>query len=293
MKNLPYPESSNAIINKIRRRWTSIGSMVGVGLDPQPHMFPPSIAEISKKMGVRKAIATINRTVLDICAPHIVDVKINANFYHGSYGGAALEDTFSYIRTHHPEIIRIYDTKFADVTHTSEQMAEYVFDKLDADAILLNPYLGEDAIKPFTSRSDKLAILCVSTSNSSASEIQEVKLENGEPLWKFILKKAMSEWQGHDNMIPVLSATHPDVLFGIREIVGDLPILLAGVGVQGGDISSALFHCLDSRGFGAMIGSSRSIMYPPHVKGVEYEELVKRAILNFKVTIENARLACL
>jgi orotidine-5'-phosphate decarboxylase len=101
----------------------------------------------------------------------------------------------------------------------------------------------------------------VNTSNPSANEIQDLRLMSSEPLWKHILKVAMQDWNKHGNIIPVLSATHPENLVGIREIIGQMPIILAGVGVQGGDLDQAIPHCLDDNGFGMMISSSRGIIY--------------------------------
>lgn len=263
--------------------------MAGVGLDPDLSQFPQELLDVYKTGDTAEMIVDFNSQIIDATHHYAVDYKVNANFYQGPEGRTALKQTFKYIKATNPHILRVYDGKFADVGHTSEKMAEEIFGVIDADAVLLNPYLGIDGIKPFTHWKDKLVILCVNTSNDSADEIQNLRLENGLPLWRHILNKSLSEWNEHKNIIPVLSATHPEHLVGIRDFIGQLPILLAGVGTQGGSLGESLPNCLDNEGYGALISASRAILYPKRQPSESFSDASKNAMIAFRDRINSSK----
>lgn len=271
---------------KIRIRWKEVNSMAGVGLDPDEQKIPDIIwSDVGGQENIAEGFYRFNTQIIDATAPHVTDYKINANFYHGSQRSQALERTFAYLKKNYPDILRICDGKFADVSNTAEKIAEAIFGKLDADAVLLNPYLGFDAIKPFTLWKNKAVILCINTSNPSADSIQGLPLDSGEPLWKHVLKVSMSEWNTYGNILPVLSATHPEHLVAIRDIVGNTPILLAGVGIQGGSLMKSVPLCLDSQGFGLLVSASRSILYAPPRPGEHFASASQRAVMELKDAI--------
>lgn len=271
---------------KIRKRWREINSMAGVGLDPDEQRIPDAIwTDVGGRKNVGDGFFSFNSQIIDATAPFAVDYKVNVNFYHGSQGAQALERTFAYLKAKHPGILRICDGKFADIDNTAEKIAEAVFGKLDADAVLLNPYLGFDAIKPFTKWKDKAVILCINTSNPSADSIQGLTLESGEPLWKHVLRLSMTDWNANGNIIPVLSATHPENLASVRSTIGDTPILLAGAGTQGGSLAKSVPLCLDRQGFGLLVSASRSILYAPPLPGEHFASASQRAVIELKDAI--------
>ena len=286
---LQIPDRKNPVIEKIEKRWESVNSMAGVGLDPEVSRIPGEIWDITGRENIADGIFLFNKRIIDVSAPYVVDFKINSNFYQGAEGRDALARTFAYLKDTYPDVVRIYDGKFADVGHTSEQIATEVFERIDADAILLNPYLGFDGIEPFTRHADKLSVVCINTSNLSASDIQELVLADGTVLWRRVLDKAMNEWNKNGNIIPVLSATHPENLSGIRSAVGQLPILLAGIGAQGGEVEVALEDCLNDDGFGIMISSSRAILYPEIAEGETYSQASERSIIELRDRINAAK----
>ncbi|MCW1949257.1 MAG: orotidine-5'-phosphate decarboxylase [Candidatus Shapirobacteria bacterium] len=288
IERLSNYEQSSPMITKIRQRWFEIDAMSGVGLDPVVEKIPQEVWNQVGKGNIADGITFFNQKIIDATASQTVDYKINANFYSGEQGRRALKNTFDYLKKTHPEILRVCDGKFADVGHTADHLAAEIFEELDADAVLLNPYLGSDAIKPFTKYKDKLVILCVNTSNPSADETQNIPLADGTPYWKFILRKSLEEW-GNNNIIPVLSATHPENLIGIRSLVGQLPILLAGVGSQGGDLNQSVPQCLDKNGYGLMISASRAILYPERQPGESFPDASRRAITDLKNNINQAK----
>lgn len=277
-------------VAKLRARWTEVDSMAGVGLDPDIDRIPDEIWDaVGGRQNIADGFSLFNQTVVDATAPHVVDFKVNSNFYQGAQGREALQRTFDYLKENHPNVLRVCDGKFADIGNTAEKIAEEIFGQLDADAVLLNPYMGFDAIEPFTRWKDKLIILCINTSNPSASAIQDLRLEGGELLWQNILRTSMEEWNINGNIIPVLSATHPENLEGVRDIVGDTPILLAGIGAQGGELSTSIPHCMDSSGYGMMISSSRGILYPERQPDESIGEASLRAVLDLKGKINQAK----
>lgn len=285
-----YIKSKSPIIEKIRKRWIEIDSMAGVGIDPDIDRIPIEIwNEVGGKENLSDGIFLFNKKIVDATADFVVDFKINPNFFQGEHGRRALSDTFAYIKKYYPKILRVCDGKFADVGHTSEKIAEEIFGNLDADAVLLNPYMGFDAIEPFVKWKNKLVILCINTSNPSANDIQNIKLYNDDHLWEHILKKCMQKWNYNGNIIPILSASHPDSLKNIRDVIGDIPILLAGVGTQGGNLEESVPYCLDSNGYGLLISSSRMILFPDIKKSETFQKASRRAIQDLRKNINNVK----
>lgn len=284
-----YPAGS-PIIDKIHQRWIQIDSMAGVGIDPDVEKIPDEIwHEVGGRANVADGIELFNRRIIDATAECAVDFKVNSNFFQGELGRRALAGTFRYLRETHPAVVRVCDGKFADVGHTANKIAEEVFGELAADAVLLNPYMGPDAIKPFTEWKDKLVILCVNTSNPSAQEIQDLRLSDGTKLWRHILKLSMNDWNENQNIIPVLSATHVDNLRGIRDLIDDTPILLAGVGSQGGSLEESVPLAVDSHGYGLMVSASRAILYPAREDGESLAEASASAVRNLRDSINYAK----
>ncbi|QQS65391.1 orotidine-5'-phosphate decarboxylase [Candidatus Saccharibacteria bacterium] len=279
-------------IEKIRNRWLEIDSMAGVGIDPDVNKIPSEIwDEVGGRSNLADGMLLFNQQVIDATAEYAVDFKVNSNFFQGELGRRALAGTFDYIKANHPKVLRVCDGKFADVGHTADKIAEEIFGELDADAVLLNPYMGLDAIEPFVKWKNKLVVLCINTSNPSAQEVQGLTLADGNPLWRHILRESMDSWNYNGNILPVLSATHKDNLLGVREVVGDTPILLAGIGTQGGSLEESVPICLDTNGYGLMISASRAILYPERCAGETLQDASRRSIQDLRMSINVARAA--
>lgn len=285
----PYP-SSSPIIDKIRQRWLDIDSMAGVGIDPDVERIPGEVwDEVGGRENTADGIELFNRRIIDATAEYAVDFKVNSNFFQGELGRRALAGTFRYLRESHPEVVRVCDGKFGDVGHTADKIAEEIFGNLDADAVLLNPYMGFDAIEPFVKWENKLVVLCVNTSNPSAEQVQNLRLADGSPLWKRILGMSLTDWNYNQNIIPVLSATHADNLNDIRDQIGDTPVLLAGVGSQGGSLEASVPQTLDSRGYGLMISASRAILYAERSATESFTSASERAVRDLRDSINLAK----
>ncbi len=281
---------SDRAIDKLTDRWQAIDSMAGVGLDPNPDLIPDIIwEEVGGRENMAEGVYEFLSQIIDATAEYSVDYKVNPAFFPGPAGREAYYETFRHLKKEYPEIIRLTDGKYGEVGHTADAIAEELFGELDADGVLLNPYLGTDTIAPFTSWENKIVVVCVNTSNPSAQEVQSLQLTDGTKLWQHVLRRCVDDWNDNGNVVPVLSATHPENIVDARKIVGDMPILLAGVGSQGGSLAESVPDLLDSRGYGLMISSSRGILYAEGQPGETFAEASAVAARGLRDAINMAK----
>jgi orotidine-5'-phosphate decarboxylase len=178
----------------------------------------------------------------------------------GEEGIRALEQTAAYLRQHHPDILTICDAKRADIGSTNRGYVHSIFDRMGFDAVTLNPYVGREALLPFLERQDKGCIILCRTSNPGAGELQDLTL-NGKPLWQIVAERTSCEWNAYGNCMLVAGATYPDELKRIRTLVGEMTLLVPGIGEQGGDVERTVRAGLNAQGKGLIINSSRGIIF--------------------------------
>lgn len=239
-----------SFLDKLKNKWGE-KKFVCVGLDKGDFEFDKSI---------------INLTCDLVCA-----YKPNSAFYKE----APLQKTLSYIKDAHPDIPVILDAKRGDIGNTNEEYAKAVFDELNADALTVHPYLGKESLRPFLERADKGIFVLVKTSNPGAGEFQDLEIE-GKLLYQ-VVAEHVKDWG--DNVGVVVGATYPEELKKVREIVGDMPILIPGVGAQGGDVS-LLKAGLNSKGEGIIVSSSRGIIFSdnPREATIKLHQQIQEAI---------------
>jgi orotidine-5'-phosphate decarboxylase len=232
-------------------------SLVSVGLDSDIGKIPLQVR--SKK----SPQFSFNKAIIDTTAPYVSVFKPNSAFYEvrGKEGIEELKMTCDYVRETYPEIVLILDAKRADIGSTNEGYAGFVFDYLGADAVTIHPYLGADAVKPFLDRKEKGSFILCRTSNPGAGEFQDLPVDGDKPLYQVIAEKVAKDWNYNGNCGLVVGATYPHELATVRSLVGDMPLLIPGVGAQGGDIEKTVRAGVDSRGSGALINSSRNIIF--------------------------------
>jgi orotidine-5'-phosphate decarboxylase len=193
----------------------------------------------------------------------------------GLKGFKLMEKTVNYIPK---DVIVILDGKRNDISNTARKYAQSLFEVFNADAVTINPYLGTDGIKPFLDYKEKCSFILCRTSNKSAGDFQDFKSDN-IPLFQNVAKK-IKEWNSFGNCGAVVGATYPDELKTIRGILGeDIPILIPGIGKQGGDIEKTVKYGTNSKGEMAIINSSRGIIFAGKDKNFA-EESKKVAIYN-------------
>ncbi|MGA1865890.1 MAG: orotidine-5'-phosphate decarboxylase [Thermoplasmatota archaeon] len=227
-----------------------------VGLDTDMEKFPASMREGELPQFER------NRELIDATADVAAAYKLNQAFYEvqGEEGVKALERTVSYINREHPEALVILDAKKGDIGNTSRAYARAAFEKLGADSITVNGYMGKDAVIPFSEHKDKLVFVLCRTSNAAAGQVQNTPSPE-EPLF-LRMARMISEWNETGNLGLVVGATYPEELKMVRDLVGfDMPILVPGVGAQGGDLMKVLQYGTDLEGRGVLINVSRGIMF--------------------------------
>jgi len=248
--------------------------------------MPPEIAE--KKISDEEKIFDFLRVVVDITAPQVCAYKPQKAFFDGLAGGhEILKAMISYIHSSHEGIPVIVDCKIGDINNTMTTYARNLFAVLQADGIVVNPYMGDDVMAPLVKFIDKAIVVLVKTSNQSGGIVQDVILHNGWPLWRYVLDLVVNRWNQGKNMIPVISSTAELNMSEIRSLIPDkMPILLAGVGVQGGSYIG-LHQLLNSEGVGVLINSSRGILYPKSEK--EWRVAIMEAATELKSTLNQER----
>jgi len=197
-----------------------------------------------------------NKSIVDATHDFVCAFKPNSAFYEarGTSGIEELKKTCDYIHQKYPDIVLILDAKRADIGSSNNGYVTYAFDYLGADAITLHPYLGKDALQPFLERKEKGSIILCRTSNPGAGEFQD-------NLYKTVAEHVAKEWNTNNNCALVVGATYPSELQIVRRIVGDMPILVPGIGAQGGDIEKTLKAGLSSQKSGLIISASRSVIF--------------------------------
>jgi orotidine-5'-phosphate decarboxylase len=228
-------------------------SLLCVGLDTDAGKLPACLKN------VKNPVFEFNRAMIDATRDVACAYKLNLAFYEamGPWGSVMLERTLDVIPK---EMFVILDGKRNDIGNTAAQYAKALFDGYQADAATVNPYLGKDGLTPFLEYKDKCSFILCRTSNPSAGELQDLKI--GEtPLYQVVAKK-ITEWNMNKNCGAVVGATYPDELRVVRGILGDdVPILIPGVGKQGGDVEKTIRYGTNSKGEMALINSSREILY--------------------------------
>lgn len=228
-------------------------SLLCVGLDPGFAKLPANVRDQFE----------FNKAIIDATHGAVSVYKPNPAFYEarGADGVAALKRTCDYIKADYPEIPIIIDAKRGDIGNTNAGYVEYVFDYLGADAVTVAPYMGSESLGKFLEREDKGIIVLCRTSNPGAGEFQDLMVD-GEKLYIRVARQVVDSWNARGNCLLVVGATYPEELREVRGIVGpDMPLLIPGVGAQGGDLAGTMAAGLGAKGRGLIISSSRAIIF--------------------------------
>jgi orotidine-5'-phosphate decarboxylase len=242
-------------MQSLQAAWKRNDSLVCVGLDPEPARFPaPFAADGDGVFGFCRAIVDATADLVCAFKPQIA---------HFAALGAerALERLIAHVHAAHPGIPVILDAKRGDVGSTAQHYAAEAFDRYGADAVTVNPYLGRDSVQPFLDRADKGVVLLCRTSNPGARDLQDLDVGGGRTLYQHVAETVAREWNANGNCALVVGATYPGELADVRGRVGGLPLLVPGVGAQGGDVEAAVRSGRTASGDGLVVSSSRAILY--------------------------------
>ncbi len=250
--------SAETFGQKLARRWDR-SLFLCVGLDGSVEKLPALFAGQPPE----EALFEFNRQIIEATAEYAAAFKPNIAFYEqsGPPGLVALKRTCDWLRSRHAEIPILMDAKRGDLASTNEAYAAAFFNYYQADALTVQPYMGAGALAPFLDRADKGVFVLCRTSNPDAAQIQGLEVV-GEPLYLTVARLAAGpEWNRNGNVGLVAGATFPAELGRIRATAPDLPLLIPGVGAQGGELGPVLEYGLDAKGVGVLINASRSIIY--------------------------------
>jgi orotidine-5'-phosphate decarboxylase len=241
--------------SKLRAAWAAQDSMLCVGLDPDAKRYPAHLGNDADRA------YTFCKAIVDATAPYACSFKPQIAYFASQGAEAQLERLCSYIRSAYPTHVLVLDSKRGDIGDTAKQYALEAFERYHADAVTVNPYMGFDTITPYLAHAGKGVIVLCRTSNAGGSDFQSLNVGNDELLYERIARLAATEWNTSGQLSLVVGATFPAELAKVRAIVGDMPLLVPGVGAQGGDVPATVAAGSDSSKYGMMINSSRAILY--------------------------------
>lgn len=265
-----HPVSAPSFSEALRSATLHAGSPLCIGLDPDPDRLPSTLAHLP----LHEALGVFLRDVIEATAPFAAAFKPNFAFYErfGVKGWMLLADVIGHCRTLAPHAVIVGDGKRGDIGNTSRFYAQSAFEELGVDAVTISPYMGSDSVAPFLEREDKGAFVLAHTSNVGARDFQQRTTEGG-PLYELVVKRSLS-WA---DRLPgtlgfVAGATDVKSLARIRDLAPDNPLLIPGIGAQGGSIQDVL----DVAGPGPMlINVSRGILYAG--KGADFAKRAAEA----------------
>jgi orotidine-5'-phosphate decarboxylase len=279
-------------------------SWLCIGLDPDPSQFPDCLAKNID------SILEFNKAIIDVTGDLVCAYKPNAAFYevHGSRGWEILQETIRAVPGGIPVIL---DCKRGDIGNTAKMYAQSAFEYLGADAVTVNPYMGKDSLDPFLKYEDKGVFMLCLTSNPSSVDLQKkiVMLEN-PPSVEFLSPQAKAKtfaeffnlstvelyiyvsrlaqsWNTNDNLGLVVGATSAEELEAVRRNIGEaMPILIPGVGAQGGDLEKSVEYGSNREGELALINIARGVIYAGN--GEKYKSNIRRAAEKYRDNINKA-----
>jgi orotidine-5'-phosphate decarboxylase len=260
--------STPSFIRTLNEAWRRTGSLLCVGLDPEPSRFPGAHANRSD------AIFDFCRAIVDATAPYASAFKPQIAYFAAHRAEDQLEALIAHVHEKHPGLPVILDAKRGDIGSTAEQYAREAFERYRADAVTVNPYMGFDSIEPYLAHPGKGVIVLCRTSNAGGSDLQFLDID-GRPLYQVVARLAAEKWNASGELSLVVGATFPKEIEVVRGIVGEMPLLIPGIGAQGGDVESTVHAGRTAAGTGMMINSSRAILYAS--KGEDFAQAAARA----------------
>ncbi|MGZ8288540.1 MAG: orotidine-5'-phosphate decarboxylase [Telluria sp.] len=269
-------------IDKLSAAWTTNNSLLCVGLDPDLSRFPAHL------QGRPDAIVTFCKAIIDATADLACAFKPQIAYFAALGAEAQLEQICSYLRTNYPHIPLVLDAKRGDIGATARQYAREAFDRYGADAVTVNPYMGFDSVEPYMEWADRGVIVLCRTSNAGGSDLQFLDV-GGKPLYQHVAQLVAENWNRNGQCALVVGATFPEELAQVRAIVGDMPLLVPGVGAQGGDVEATVTAGKTANGAGMMINSSRAILYAEPQAGEEFAAAARRVALETRDAINRFR----
>ncbi|MGB9992295.1 orotidine-5'-phosphate decarboxylase [Pseudoduganella rhizocola] len=256
-------------INKLEAAWAANDSLLCVGLDPDLERLPAQFRNGPD------GITRFCTEIIDATADLACAFKPQIAYFAALGAERQLEDICAYVRSNYPQIPLILDSKRGDIGATAKQYAREAYDRYGADAVTVSPYMGSDSVEPYMEWKDRGVIVLCRTSNAGGSDLQFLQVD-GKPLYQHVAKLVAEKWNANGQCALVVGATYPEELAQVRAIVGDMPLLVPGIGAQGGDIAATVKSGRTAAGAGMMINSSRAILYAAPAAGEDFAMAARR-----------------
>jgi orotidine-5'-phosphate decarboxylase len=258
-------------ISKLTQAWKKNNSLLCVGLDPDLAKLP---AEFQSRPD---GIYAFCRAIIDATADLACAFKPQIAYFSALRAEDQLEQICVYLRDNYPQLPIILDAKRGDIGATAEQYAREAFERYGADAVTVNPYMGFDSVEPYLKWQDKGCIVLCRTSNPGGSDLQFLQV-NGRPLYQHVADLVANKWNTHGQCSLVVGATFPEEIQKVRQIVGTMPLLVPGIGAQGGDVAATVAAGKTPDG-GMMINSSRAILFAKPVGSEAFDDAARRVAM--------------
>ena len=265
---------------KLHAVWQKNDSMVCVGLDPDIAKLPPCCRD------AEYPLFAFNKQLIDATFDLVCAYKPQAAYYAGQDADDELAMTIEYIKSNYPDVPVILDVKRGDIGATAEMYAKEAFIRYAADAVTVNPYMGQDALAPFLDYADRGVIILCRTSNPGGSDLQNL-IADGKPVYEHVAELARDRYNYNNNVALVIGATYPEELARIRQLAPEMPFLVPGVGAQGGDVAKVLANGCTADGYGLIINSSRGIIYAG--KGDDFACAARAATVELRDLIRSCK----
>jgi orotidine-5'-phosphate decarboxylase len=269
---------------KLSSAWQTQDSLLCVGLDPDVSRLPVHL------QAQADGIYAFCQAIVDATADAACCFKPQIAYFAALRAEDQLEALCTYIKSRYPHLPLVLDAKRGDIGATAEQYAREAFERYGADAVTVNPYMGSDSIAPYLEWHDRGVIVLCRTSNPGGSDLQFLQVGN-QPLYQYVARLGAEKWNRNGQCGLVVGATFPDELAQVRAIVGDMPLLVPGIGAQGGDIAATVAAGRTRNGTGMMINSSRAILYakPRAESDEDYAQCARRAAFETRDAINSHR----
>jgi len=267
---------------KLSQSWIMNDSLLCIGIDPDLQRMTADV------MSRAEPFLNFSKSIIDQTSDLVCAYKFQMAHFSSAGREHELEMSIDYLKNNYPEICVILDSKRGDVGTTAEQYAKELFERYNADAVTVNPYMGRDSVEPFVAYKDKGVIILCKTSNPGSIDLQDLLIHQDTPvpLYEKVAEEVSTHWNKHDNCLLVMGGTWPDSIRNIRQKFPQMPMLIPGVGQQGADILKVLDAGLCAQARGLILSVSRSVIYAKNVReaALGYYQAIQRGCEHFQKT---------
>lgn len=241
--------------SQLESLWQKTGSYLCIGLDPDLKKIPQHL------VSAKNPVFEFNKQIIDETLDLVCAYKPQLAYYSGQGIEDQLHMTIAYLKNVAPQVPIILDAKRGDIGTTAEMYAREAYTVYSCDAVTVNPYMGFETVEPFLAHKTKGVFVLCKTSNPGSGEFQNLQVDDGETVYERVARSAQQRFSTHRGLGLVVGATHIEDLKRVRRVAPDVPLLVPGVGEQGGSVVDVVRYGQAQGGHGLLINSSRGVIY--------------------------------